>query len=106
MIKIICPLITRKYAATTIFPFIFFKNKEKLNDRFIVNHEMIHVRQQLELLVIPMWILYGLNYLLNRLKGMGHDIAYLDIIFEREAYGHDHDMKYLTKRKWYAWIKH
>lgn len=53
-----------------------------------------------------MWILYILSYFYNRLRGMGSHKAYLNNIFEREAYDNEHDITYLIKRKPYSWTKY
>ncbi len=71
-----------------------------------IRHEKIHLQQQLELGILPFYILYGLFYALNRLRGMGHNIAYRQIIFEIEAYACDATPGYLEKRKPYAWWKY
>lgn len=71
----------------------------------IINHEKIHLRQQLELLILPFYILYLINYLFNLIIYKKHDLAYRKIIFEQEAYLHDADLKYLKNNSWYGWIK-
>ena len=46
-------LIPKGYRGLAVFPFVFVKySVDKENPPF-VNHERIHLRQQLELLVIP-----------------------------------------------------
>lgn len=70
-------------------------------------HEKIHVRQALEMLYIPFWILYIGHYLWNRIvRKMDHDWAYKLIAFEREAYNHQKNRHYLQDRKWYASLKY
>ena len=88
-----------------VYPVMFFKRAELIDDAIIVNHEKIHFRQQLELLILPFYIFYLINYLINRVKYKNHDQAYREICFEREAYRHDLDLHYLQKRKVYSWIK-
>ena len=88
-----------------VYPFMFFKRAELMDDNVIVNHEKIHFKQQLELLILPFYIFYLINYLINRVKYTNHDQAYREICFEREAYRHDRDLQYLQKRKVYSWIK-
>ncbi len=89
-----------------LFPFILVSNKADLNDRVLLDHEKIHLRQQLELLVIPFYLLYLLNYLLNLVKYKSHNAAYLNIVFEREAYSNENNVRYLESRKWFAWIRY
>ncbi len=67
-----------------------------------MNHERIHHRQQLELLILPFYILYLLNYIRNRFIFPDHHTAYLNIIFEREAYANDMNLEYLKERKRFA----
>ena len=68
-----------------------------------MNHEFIHLRQQLELLIVPFYILYLLNYLVNLVYYQNHFLAYKNIAFEREAYENDANPAYLIKRKFASW---
>lgn len=70
----------------------------------IINHEKIHLRQQLELLIFPFYILYFFNYFINLFRYQNHDRAYRNIIFEKEAYDHETDPDYLKNGHWYGWI--
>ena len=45
-----------RYIGITIFPFVIINKKYKGNE-IILNHEQIHRKQQLELLVIPFFII-------------------------------------------------
>lgn len=90
--------------AMALYPFMLFKSPSLKFDALIINHEKIHFRQQLELLILPFYLLYLLHYLLNRLKYKDHHQAYLHICFELEAYTNDQNLNYLHKRKPYSWI--
>lgn len=68
-----------------------------------MNHEFIHLRQQIELLIIPFYILYLLNYLINLIIYRSHFLAYRNIAFEREAYENDSRLSYLSGRRFAAW---
>ncbi|MES2454833.1 MAG: hypothetical protein V4594_04820 [Bacteroidota bacterium] len=92
-------------AAMALYPFMIFKDRELLSNRRIVRHELIHFRQQLELLILPFYVLYLFNYLFNLLIYKNHDQAYRNIRFEREAYTNDHDESYLKRRKCWAWLR-
>jgi hypothetical protein len=85
-----------------LYPFILFRNSQLSSDKVIMNHELIHHRQQIELLIVPFYVFYVLHYLLNRMKYPDHDTAYRNIVFEREAYAHDAEPDYLKKRMWFA----
>ena len=71
-------------------------------DKYIVNHERIHTAQQKEMLWIPFYIAYIIEWLFKLLKYRNSHRAYMDISFEREAYTHGHDLTYLTHRKHFA----
>ncbi|MBT0572526.1 hypothetical protein OKE68_11625 [Riemerella anatipestifer] len=92
-------LVPRGYTAMAVFPFIFLKKKEYQSNRYLLNHEKIHLRQQLELLILPFFVWYGLNYLWNLIKYKNHRQAYRNIIFEQEAYENQQDLEYLKNRK-------
>ncbi|MEO6148598.1 MAG: hypothetical protein ABIP28_00475 [Mucilaginibacter sp.] len=89
-----------------LYPFILVKSKSAVNDRVLINHEAIHLKQQAELLVIPFYIFYLLNYLCNLFIYRGHNKAYRNIVFEREAYQNETDLAYNQKRGLWAWRKY
>lgn len=93
-------------AAMAIYPFMLFKNKRVSQNNQVIRHELIHFRQQLELLVLPFYILYLLNYLLNLIIYRDHDKAYRNISFELEAYSNDQYPDYLLNRKMFAWVNY
>ena len=89
-----------------LFPFILVKLEKSRFDKVMIRHEIIHLRQQLELLVIPFYFFYLLNYLCNRTVYSDHDEAYMNIVFEREAYANDAFPGYLKQRKLFSWWKY
>ncbi|MCU0447926.1 MAG: hypothetical protein MUE85_23750 [Microscillaceae bacterium] len=92
------------YGGMALFPFILIKYRHYRYNEFLIHHEKIHLQQQLELLILPFYILYALNYLGNRFKYPTHDQAYRNICFEREAYTHEYDLEYLKNRPlWSFW---
>jgi hypothetical protein len=84
------------------FPFVFIRGGV---DPQIINHEKIHLRQQLETLVIFFYLIYGVHYLLLRIK-YDHYNAYRNIIFEKEAYTNQSKTSYLKNRKSFSWTKY
>jgi hypothetical protein len=95
------------YSAMAVYPFVIVKNKELKNNITLINHEQIHHRQQLELLVFPFYFFYFINYVFNLLRYKNHYQAYRHIVFEREAFDMDKDLNYLKNRKRFAftnWI--
>lgn len=90
--------------AITLCPFILLSRKE--TEAYIINHEKIHIRQQLELLIIPFYIWYGLEFLYYWLKYNNREMAYMSISFEREAYANHYNFDYLKKRTFLSHLKH
>ena len=54
------------------------------------NHEKIHGKQQIELLIIPFYLIYFIEWLAK---------GYYNISFELEAYDNQNNEKYLKTRK-------
>ncbi len=75
-------------------------------DKYVVNHERIHTAQQRELLFIPFYIIYLIEWLVKLACFRNCQDAYMSISFEREAYIHGHDLSYLQNRKLFAWTKY
>lgn len=73
-------------------------------NRYVVNHERIHTAQQRELLFVPFYIVYLLEWLLRIFQYRNIHRAYRNISFEREAYTNGDDLSYLPARKSYAWV--
>ena len=67
------------------------------------NQEAIHTKQMKDLLYVPFYILYLLEWL-YRLTQKGN--AYKNISFEKEAYDNENDMDYLDKREHFSWIEY
>ena len=78
------------YKAITIWPFIFSRSELSEID---INHEKIHGRQQLELLIVFFFIIYLIEWIFKK---------YRNISFEKEAYFNQQNLDYLRTRKWYA----
>jgi len=90
----------------TIWPFIFIKDKNHRLDSVLMNHEKIHLRQQIEFLWAPFFMWYLLEFLLKLLLFKNWDKAYRNISFEREAYQNESNPNYLTNRKLWAFWKY
>ena len=101
----------KRTIGVTIFPFIFLKksyfdrqSKEVLEKT--INHEKIHIHQQIELLVIPFYLWYFTEYFIRLIATGNPDIAYKMISFEQEAYTNENNLEYLSKRKFWAFLKY
>lgn len=105
---IICPLFFKntKIIGISLFPFILLKNKEDKDNLRLINHEKIHLRQQLELLIIFFYIWYLLEYFYWLSVYKDKNRAYLNISFEKEAYGNDSNLNYLKERKLFNFVKY
>jgi len=90
----------------TIGFILIYKYTTDPDDAVFIRHETIHLKQQIELLFVFQWILYGFFYLQNRFKGMKHKEAYRQNPFEKEAYDNEKKESYLSHRKHYAWINY
>ena len=96
-----------KIGGIALFPFIIINSGLSLErQRVLINHERIHIRQQIELLIIPFYVFYLLNYLINRVKYNSHDLAYRNIIFEKEAFKQESNFEYLSSRKLWQFLKY
>lgn len=95
-----------KVSGMALFPFILVQSERLKHDKVVIDHESIHIRQQAELLVLPFYLLYLLNYLVNLVVYRHHNKAYMNIVFEREAYANEADPAYLKQRKWYNWCRY
>jgi len=89
-----------------LWPFVLIMDDRLLRNKTLINHEQIHIRQQTEMLVIPFYLVYLFNYLINRFRFNGHYEAYRNIIFEKEAKENERDLNYLERRKFWAWVKY
>lgn len=98
-------LVPKGYTAITIYPFVVLKHKRQKDDMILINHEKIHLRQQLELLVIGFYLWYFVEFLLRLIKFKNWYRAYLNISFEREAYKNENDLNYLKSRSFWSFFK-
>ena len=99
-------LIPKGYRGLAVFPFVFVKYRLDKQNKFFVNHEQIHLRQQLELLIIPFFIWYFLEFFLRLIQYKNFDLGYRNISFEREAYAKEKDLGYLKKRFFWKFLKY
>ncbi|MBC8152436.1 MAG: hypothetical protein H7Z72_05950 [Bacteroidetes bacterium] len=86
-----------------LFPFVLVRRPNPEPE--LLNHERIHLRQQLELLLLPFYVWYLTEYLIRRSQYRNHYTAYRNISFEREAFAHDADLNYLKTRRWWAFLR-
>lgn len=93
------------FQAINLFGFLFIRTEFKDKDNTILfNHEAIHTIQMQELGYLLFYVLYGLEWFF-KLPFYGKS-AYDHISFEKEAYAHEAEPDYLSRRKPFAqWFK-
>jgi len=99
-------LVPKGYTALTLFPFVFLKSKHFKMNKVLLNHEKIHLRQQLEMLVIPFYLFYVIEFLIRLIQYKNWDKAYRNISFEREAYCNESNLEYLMQRTFWSFLKY
>ena len=93
--------IGKNFYAINLFGIIFSKGECNI---ITLNHEKIHTRQMLELLIIPFYLLYVFEWLIRLLQYRNFYKAYSNISFEREAYSNQKNLNYLKKRKLFSFL--
>jgi len=107
MILIVFKYLThRGFRGLTFFPFVFLMNKEDVLDKVFVNHEKIHLRQQLELLVLLFYVWYVMEFLIRWIITKDKNVAYRNISFEKEAYTKEKDLNYLKSRSFWKFLNY
>ena len=92
----------KNFGAINLFGLIIVrKDYGRLNEKEI-NHERIHTRQMLEMLILFFYLAYILEWFVRLIQYRNRMSAYHNISFEREAYTNMHDPNYLKKRKIFA----
>lgn len=93
------------YKLINIFGIIFAKKKAKITPEDI-NHELIHTKQIQEMLYIFFYIWYILEFLIRFIwDGFNWKQAYLNMLFEQEAYKYQNNLMYPEYRTHYQWLK-
>ena len=99
-------LVPKGYGGITIFPFVIYRSKSHASDAVSVNHEKIHLRQQAEILVIPFFLWYGIEFVIRLMKYWNWQKAYRNISFEREAYAEEANQEYLRHRPFWRFLRY
>ena len=99
-------LIPKGFRGLTIFPFVIIKHSFDSENKVLLNHEKIHIRQQLEMLVIPFFVWYFVEYAVRLLQYKNANLAYRNISFEREAYANEINLSYLETRRFFCFLKY
>lgn len=84
----------------TLWPVVLYKEAEP--NPILMNHEKIHLRQQLELGLIFFYVLYIFEWLILLIVLRSFKKAYRSISFEKEAFENQGNLRYLKERPLYA----
>lgn len=92
----------RRYYAINLFGVLFAKGPCSPT---VVNHERIHTAQMREMLFLFFYIWYVAEWIIKLMKYGDSYRAYRNISFEREAYLHETDLGYLSRRRPFASLR-
>ena len=93
----------KKYYAINLFGVLFAKGP---CSRRTLNHESIHTAQMKELLFLPFYIFYVMEWIFRSFQYGSTFEGYKNISFEREAYVNDQNLSYLNTRKPFSFAKY
>ena len=99
-------LIPKGFRGITLFPFIIVSETDLKQNPVMINHEKIHIRQQIELLILPFFVWYGMEFLTKWFLYKDKNAAYRNISFEKEAYKNEKDLNYLKQRSFWRFVNY
>jgi hypothetical protein len=99
-------LVPKGYLGLTIYPFVLLKDKKLKDDKVLLNHEQIHLKQQLELLILLFFLWYVFEFLIRLFYYKNWNMAYKNISFEREAFYNEANLNYLKQRRFWCFLKY
>lgn len=95
----------------TFWPYVILREKYNTHPHYIrlskriIRHESIHTKQQEEMLVLPFYVWYVIEWFIKIFIYGSLNKAYLKISFEQEAKKNERKPTYLKKRKHFSWLK-
>jgi hypothetical protein len=99
-------LVPKGYGAMAVYPFVLVRDSRLKLHQHLLNHERIHLRQQAELLILPFYLWYFVEYMIRLILYRNHQMAYRNISFEREAYSNETNPNYLDNRRFWSFLKY
>jgi len=99
-------LFRKNFNGITLWPFIICCDAKLKEDLRFINHEKIHLRQQLQMLILPFYIWYITEYVFRLIQYRNKHLAYKNISFEREAYKNENDLQYLNRKSFWRFLNH
>ena len=104
--KLISLLTGKMASAMAFFPFILVRESNFKENKVLINHEIIHLRQQLELLLVIFYLWYLLEYLIRLIIYRNHYKAYRNISFEKEAFDNECDFEYNKRKNFWSFLNY
>ena len=100
------------FKAINLFGVLFVRGNAVISKKTL-RHEHIHTMQMREMLYVPFYLWYGIEYVIRffgwifEKKPRDPDYKPCDrMSFEKEAYGNEHDVYYPKTRKHFSWFKY
>lgn len=93
------------FSYINLFGALFTRREEQISET-TANHEAIHTAQMKEMLYIPFYLYYIVEWLIRLAVCLDSHKAYRSISFEREAYSNQCNLAYLEQRKRFSWVKY
>ena len=100
------------FKAINLFGVLFVRGNAVISEKTL-RHEHIHTMQMREMLYVPFYLWYGIEYVIRFFGWIfekkpcnPNDKPYDRMSFEKEAYGNEHDVYYPKTRKRYSWFKY
>lgn len=99
-------LVPKGFSGITIYPFVFVRDNYWAKKQEFITHEKIHLKQQIELLILFFYLWYGIEFIIRIGQYKNVRKAYRNISFEREAYANEKNINYTVTRKFFSFIKY
>jgi len=93
----------KNFYAINLFGVLFAKGT---CNAVVLNHERIHTKQIKELLYVPFYLFYVLEWIFRVFQYRNFMKAYRNISFEMEAYSCQSDLKYVAGRKPFSFMNY
>ncbi len=98
--------LSSRFNAMAIWPFIILNDKKLKYDKIVLNHEKIHLKQQIEMLLVFFYIWYVIEFIVRLLVCRSWMNAYYTISFEKEAYENEQNLTYIRQRNFWNFLKY
>jgi hypothetical protein len=97
-------LVPKGFRAITAYPFVMLRDDSYKDNSVLINHERIHIRQQIEMLILPFYVFYFFDFLIKLIIYRNRNRAYNNVGFEREAYDNERNPDYLKSRPFWRFL--